>query len=373
MMHYATANMAWQLYPFWERYLCTGDQVFLRERLYPLLRPMADFYEDFLVSKDKDGKFIFAGSTSPENAPIMDDYPRADSGEPWSVKTVISNYDISGARRCLLWCIEMCEALKVDLEHIPKWRSILDDLPPYLVNSHGALSEWAWPPFVEHQNYEHRHSSGLMCAWPYREITPETNMTLWLAVKEFHRRKDLSYYPGGGCSGWMTAAHGIVHAMLIAATLNEGAFIADKIVLFVNRGFYYTSLASSHFEKHQMFCVDIVHTMPTILVESVVGSDRGILELLPAVPTGLTTGTLRGVLGRSQFRLIELKWDLSSGHVSAVIDSKVAQKLKVINRLGITGFETKVPFTVDSGIQRTVDLPAGETTITVTFPVAAAD
>lgn len=66
---YVTGEMSWLLQPYWEYYQVTGDTEFLRNRLYPLLREVGIFYEDFLQVKDENGKYIFAGSISPENQP----------------------------------------------------------------------------------------------------------------------------------------------------------------------------------------------------------------------------------------------------------------------------------------------------------------
>jgi hypothetical protein len=268
----------------------------------------------------------------------------------------------------------MCETLKVDDVEIPKWRSILDLLPPYLINSDGALSEWAWPSLVERQDYEHRHSSGLMPLWPYREITAETNRVLWSAAKEFHRRKDLGHYPGVDADTQLSAGHGLIHSAFIATILNEPEFVSKKLVEFVARGYYCSALTSTHYENFQVFCADVMLSVPSILIESLIGSDSGLLELLPACPTGLGTGSIRGVLGRSRFRVDELKWDLGSGHVSVSLTSLVSQKLKVIHRGGITTFDTKAASTKDSPIQYTVDLLANDpTTITIIFaPKASA-
>jgi hypothetical protein len=350
---YCTGGMAWLIYPFWERYLVTGDVRFLRERVWPILRPMGDFYEDFLVKKDEHGKFIFAGSISPEN------WPRFQGSTLLAINSV---YDICGARMALTWLIEMCQTLKQDLESIPKWQSLIDNLPPLLINSDHALSEWAWPALLECQNYQHRHSSGQIGAWPYRLITPERNVTLWEAVKEFHRRKAQGSYEGG-------MAFAICHASLIATILNEPEFVAEKLVMLIAADFYFTSLATAHYPHHRVFCTDAALAVPTILLESVLGSDAGLLELLPAPPPGLDTGVVRGMQCRSRLEVNELKWDMISGHASLVITSRVSQKLKFIHRKGFTTFDVKVPFVVDSPIQRTVRLQAGEkTTITVAFP-----
>lgn len=59
------------LMAFWEHYLITGDIKFLKDRLYPMLKEMGYFYEDFLTLKDKNGNYIFAGSVSPEKNKIL--------------------------------------------------------------------------------------------------------------------------------------------------------------------------------------------------------------------------------------------------------------------------------------------------------------
>lgn len=159
---YVTGGESWLLYPFWEYYEISGDKDFLENQYYPLIRDMGDFYEDFLVEKDGNGKYIFAGSISPENRPA--------GGVPLSVNSV---YDISGARFALETLIETSKLLGKDQDKIPVWQEKLDNLPPYLVNNDGALAEWAWPDLMNKNNYQHRHSSGLMPVWPYKEVTPE--------------------------------------------------------------------------------------------------------------------------------------------------------------------------------------------------------
>ena len=42
---------------FWWRYLYTGDEAFLRERAYPVLRSVAEFYVNYL-DKDREGNYF---------------------------------------------------------------------------------------------------------------------------------------------------------------------------------------------------------------------------------------------------------------------------------------------------------------------------
>jgi len=59
----------WCARRFWEHYLVTGDQEFLRKRVLPAYKDLALFYEDFLTATDRNGNYIFAPSISPENIP----------------------------------------------------------------------------------------------------------------------------------------------------------------------------------------------------------------------------------------------------------------------------------------------------------------
>ena len=174
---YATGEEPWLLYPFWEYFLVTGDTDFLEKRLYPMLKELGHFYEDFLTHVDANSRYIFAGSVSPEN-------------QPSNLKVSLlnnSNFDISGAKFALSALLESCRILGKK-EGVEIWSGILEKLPPYLINSDGALQEWSWPGLKD--NYQHRHSSQLMMIWPYREITPENDKQLFDAAVRTFELKD---------------------------------------------------------------------------------------------------------------------------------------------------------------------------------------
>ncbi len=182
---YATGEEAWLLYPFWEHYLITGDTKFLKDRLYPMLKNMGYFYEDFLTLKDKNGNYIFAGSVSPEN-------------QPANLKVSLlnnSDFDISGARFILTALIQTCNILGLEQgkeQGVERWNNMLKKFPPYLTNADGALQEWSWPGLQD--NYNHRHSSQLLMAWPYGEVSPEKDTILFKAALKTVEEKDVYNY-----------------------------------------------------------------------------------------------------------------------------------------------------------------------------------
>ena len=342
---YVTGEMGWLLYPFWEHYLITGDKEFLRNRLFPLLKEMGYFYEDFLVNKDKDGNFIFAGSISPESQP---------SGLGFSLVNN-STFDIAGAKFCLSTLIKTCEILGKEQElssEIAKWQGILDKLPPYLINDDGALKEWAWPGLGD--GYEHRHSSHLITVWPLNEITPESSAKLYKAAQITLNKKDEHNYEDAG--------HGILHSALNAANLNNAQSVNSKILRLLKTDFFFTSLASAHYSNFKVFCTDVCNTMPAIMMEMLVNSTPEVLDLLPAIPASLKQGAISGIKGRNRVTVENLSWDLDKNTIECTLKSDINQQITLAQRRGIKSISTTAKVNPSSigNTGRIIELKAGQ-------------
>lgn len=344
---YVTGEMAWLLYPYWEYYQATGDEEFLRNTLYPYLAEMGLFYEDFLQAKEADGTYIFAGSISPENQP---------AGLGLSLVNN-STFDISSCRWLLTTLLEVCDKFNLEQgegEGVQRWSEILEHLPDYLINEDGALAEWAWEGLKE--SYSHRHSSGLIGVWPYREITPEADAELFAAASVTLSKKDQFSYENAG--------HGLLHAALIAANLKNADSVTQKLLRFGKEGFYFNGLASAHYVDQGVFCTDVCNTVPTILMEMLVSSDGKGVEFLPALPASLSKGALNGTLTRCRVTLDEMVWDTDAFTVKAKLTSDIDQTITLTQRQGIVSIDTDAAVSNwESGdIYCNIDLKAGEST-----------
>lgn len=345
---YVTGEEAWLLYPFWEYYQVSGDREFLENRLYPLLRQMGDFYEDFLTETDENGNYIFAGSISPEN-------------QPGNLKLSLVNnstFDIAGARFALSTLITVCDLLGKEQGAnggVARWSAMLDKFPPYLINDDGALQEWSWEGLTE--RYGHRHSSHLVGAWPFREITPEADETLYDAALVAIKKRE--QYTGLG-------GHSLLHNALIAANLKDGQLVGSRLHQFASEYFYTAGMTSYHDgdEDKHTFCTDTCNAVPAIMMEMLISSDTGVLEFLPALPQGLETGSITGVKGRNQTTIENLSWDKNTNTVTATVRSDIDQTLTIMERQGIKKIDTTASVRNSSlgRIARDVTLKAGEST-----------
>ncbi|HEY0244048.1 MAG TPA: hypothetical protein VGC01_00670, partial [Mucilaginibacter sp.] len=223
--------------------------------------------------------------------------------------------------------------------------------PPYLVNADGALQEWSWPGIADH--YNHRHSSHLLPVWPYMEITPENDLKLFNAALTTLGKKDAYNYENAG--------HGLLHSALIAANLKNEQAVDGKLLRLTREDFYYNNLATSHYPKHGTFCTDVCNTVPAIMMEMLVGSSPGILELLPALPKELDQGAIADIKGRNQVTVQSLSWNMKTHTVNCTLQSDIDQKITLIERNSINNIKTDAKVSPSSlgQIARVIQLKKG--------------
>lgn len=318
--HYWISAGGWAYSPFWDRYLVTGDKEFLRDHVMPGLRELALFYEDFLTETDKDGNFIFVPSYSPENWP--GNINEGAVGHP-NIPTVLNaTMDIMVCREVLTHLIEGAEILGTDSGDIPRWEELLAKMPPYLLDEEGALKEWAWPTLDEFQ--DHRHISHMYGVWPADEIdpdrTPELAKASWLANRKRAQ---------GNGSG-----HGISHRLLAAARLKDDYIVNFELKQLIEQGYFSQTLMAYHNPYSQPFG-DQQGSVLTVLMEMLLYSREGVVELLPALPETLDHGSIKGILSRSFARIDDLIWDMNARTANLTITSLRNQDITLIVRHGI--------------------------------------
>ena len=313
----------WLLRHFWDNYLVTGDMDFLRERVVPAYKELAQFYEDFLTVTDKDGNYIFVPSISPENTPS-----RTGSPGPTMINSTI---DIAVCREVLTNLITACETLNVEADSVSKWKAMLDKIPPYLTEPDGTLKEWAWPSIQEH--YSHRHVSHLYGAWPGDEIDPDRTPQLALSAEIANRRRTFDTM-STAVAGETVAAYARCHRALAGARLKDNIIVDTQLRQLMEQGQVSTALRCSR-ETYGVPIPDAQAGIPAIIMEMIAYSRPGVIELLPALPTSLQKGSINGMLARTFARINKLTWDIQERTIDITITSLKNQDITLIARYGI--------------------------------------
>jgi alpha-L-fucosidase 2 len=318
----------WVVHHFWDYYLVTGDVEFLRSRVVPAYKELALFYEDYLTVTDKNGDYIFVPSVSPENTPI-----NSTLSGPMLIN---ASMDLAVCREVLTNLIQASEILGNDADRIPKWKAMLAKIPPYLLEADGTLKEWSWPTLQEH--YSHRHVSHLYGVWPGDEIDPDSTPQLAHAALIADRRRTFDTMQTA-VAGETLPAYGRCHRALVGARLKDNIIVDVQLRQLIEQGYYSTALRCSR-EPYGIPIPDAQGGIPAIIMEMLLYSRPGVVEVLPALPASLKKGSISGILARTFARINKLNWDMHERTVDITITSLKKQDITLIARYGIDKIST---------------------------------
>ena len=313
----------WRLRQFWDHYLVTGDLEFLRNRVVPGLKELALFYEDFLTATDKDGNYMFVPSLSPENVPA--------STDPTGPALINATMDIAVCREVLSHLIQAAEILGSDAREVPKWKAMLAKMPPYLIELDGTLKEWAWPALPE--RYVHRHVSHLYGAWPGDEIDPDRTPQLARAAEIADRRRTFDAM-GTSVAGETLPAFARCHRALVGARLKDNVIVDVHLRQLLEQGYISASLRCSR-EPYGEPVPEAHVGIPALVMEMLLYSRPGVIEVLPALPESLVKGSIGGMLARTFARIDKLAWNMDARTAELTVTSFRRQDVTLMARYGI--------------------------------------
>ena len=317
---YWISAAGWIAQHFYDYYLYTSDEEFLRLRAVPWLLETAEFYEDFLIETDE-GKLIFYPSLSPENTPSI------EGGE---LVTINATMDVAICREVLTNLCSACELLGAHADRVPKWQSILSRLPGYEINEDGAMREWLYPGLPD--NYHHRHQSHVYPVFPGFSITEETEPEIYEACRIAIEKRLVIGLTSQ--TGWSLA-----HMANVYARLGEGDRAIECLGL-ITRACTGRNLLTYHNDNRAMgltlgglradpkFQIDANFGYTAAVLEMLVFSRPGLIKLLPALPDRWSSGRAGKIACRGGIT-VELSWDLDGGTMEAVITAKKSGSVTV--------------------------------------------
>jgi len=333
-----TGAAAWVGQHYYDYYLYTGDETFLKERALPFLRETALFYEDFFTVGD-DGFFVSAPSNSPENNPA--EYWDGDGMGSKMETTINATMDFALAREVLTHLIEGSRILGEGGAEVERWKGMLRRIPPYQINADGAVREWMHPFFSD--NYHHRHQSHIYPVFPGTEVTRESDPELFRAFERaIHKRLEIGISEQ---TGWSLA-----HMAHVFARMQDGDQALNCLDLLarscVKNNFYTThndwrGMGIGVEMEWAPFQIDANMGWTSAIQEMLLFSVPGKVSLLPALPDKWKRGAVKGLVARGGIT-VSMDWneegvkaELCSATEQAVVFSvKGGEEQRVVLKAG---------------------------------------
>lgn len=152
---------AWLAQHYYEHYLFSGDEAFLRERAWPAMKGAAQTWLDALVTDPRDGSLVVSPSYSPEHGDFT-------AGAAMSQQIVAELFATTGKAARVVGDAAFARELAAA-------RARLD--PGLAIGSWGQLREWKED--LDDPEDRHRHVSHLYALYPGRALHPARHPELF--------------------------------------------------------------------------------------------------------------------------------------------------------------------------------------------------
>lgn len=331
---------AWLSWHMMDHYRFTGDEAFLREVAYPFLADVAAFFECYCM--EYEGYNATGPSVSPENSfYVPDDWTVPGAKEPVDIGPAMDGQLIGEAVESLLEAAAILD-ISDDDPDVAAARQFLPTILPQKIGSLGQILEWRRE--YEEAAVGQKHLSPLVGLMPGRQFSPLRNATLGDAAEVLLNRRVSA---GSGSTGWSRTW--LINSF---ARVFDGDSAWDQLTKWFEKfptpfNLYNTDAGSPKY----VFQIDGNFGFVSGVTEMLLQSHADVVHLLPALPSAVPTGSVKGLVARGNF-VVDIAWEggaLTSANITSRAGAELAIRYMNGSQIAVDGETYVGPLATTAG------------------------
>ena len=292
---------AWYALHMWEHYAFTQDVAYLRNQAYPMMKELSQYWTSHLKTLGEGGKG-FESDYKPVEVSLYPELARVKAGtlvvpNGWSPEHgprgedgVAMDQEI--VSELFLNTIKAAQILGVDQEWVEELKQKQEHLLLPQIGKEGNLMEW----MIDRDPVtDHRHTSHLFAVFPGNTISMEKTPELAEAARKSLLMRKTT---GDSRRSWSWTWR-----CMLWARLQDGEKAHEMLEGLIT----YNMLDNLFTTHHIPLQIDGNYGIAAAMIEMLVQSQNGVIQLLPAPCSKWPEGSVKGVKARGNV-VVDMSW-----------------------------------------------------------------